>query len=65
MHKWHDLSNKRHIYLLVCWRELKEGTSYRNWRFSLETTHEDSRSVFTSLEQLVEYLQKELNNDQL
>ena len=47
-------------YLLRLWFTKTEGQ--RNWRISLQDTETDQHKNFTNLEELVVYLQNDINN---
>jgi hypothetical protein len=53
-----------HAYILRCWFEEQVGPgSEAQWRFSLEEVfHERCRYGFTSLEEMVNFLESELAN---
>jgi hypothetical protein len=55
-----------HAYLVRCWQEGKAVTDGKpQWRFSLEEVlHERRRFGFTSLKELVAFLESELDDSE-
>ncbi len=50
-------------YLLRCWEEKqREEGQRRSWRFSLEDAHTGQRQGFASLEEVVAFLRRLLEN---
>lgn len=51
-----------HTYILCLWAERHPGdSSPRSWRFSLENPEENSRRGFANLNDLISYLQAEMD----
>ena len=57
-----DKAPRYQTYLLTCWQERDEVAGTVAWRFKLETSHYGSRRLFMTLKEVMDTIEKEVEN---
>jgi hypothetical protein len=58
-----DRAPRYETYLLTCWQERDEVAGTVTWRFKLETPRSGQRRLFKTLKEVIETIERELDNN--